>query len=382
MKSNEKEITKYYFLHFFSYQHFIGAILILYFLELGYSLIELVVYGLTLQFVLASLLEIPTGIFSDIHTRKLSLIFSGIGMSIGSFLLLFAENKIIFIIAIICVSSSHAFYSGSLQSWFYDTLIELKKEKMYKKIEGKAQLITQLGMSITTILGAYLFQLEIKFPFFLLFIFQIIWLVSILSIREPKREKFTEKYFPHLKKTLRYILSNTKLKILICTNISIVLFYLSFMYVFNQIYLLEFQFIPFSIGLFLVLLRIIISFGSFIANKITLDFRKEYSLLLVIQGVLLLIIGIINNYYSLFLLIIVFFTFGIYSVTLSNQIHSLANSKFRTTIFSIQSLLNNIIFGIGILFFGIIVKSYSINIFFLISGMLILISAIIYHFNK
>lgn len=379
MVLTEKNISKYYFLHFFSYQHFIGAILILYFLELGYSLVELIVYGLTLQFVLTSLLEIPTGMFSDKHTRKLSLIFSGIGMLIGSFLLLFSENKLLFIIAIVFVSFGHAFYSGALQAWFYDTLKELKKEELYKKIEGKAQLITQIGMAITTILGAYLFQLETKLPFFLLFIFQVVWFISILTISEPKRKKSNQKYLVHFKKSIRYIMYNSKLKMLIYINTTVFLFYLSFMYVFNQIYLLEFKFSPFIIGLFLVILRIIMSLGSFFANKITLEFRKEYFILLISQGLLLLCIGLLNNYFSLILLIVLFLIFGIYSVTLSNQIHKLSTSKYRSTIFSIQSLLNNLIFGVGILVYGIIVNTYSTSVFFLISGILILMLGFMYY---
>ena len=151
------------------------------------------------------------------------------------------------------------------------------------------------------------------------------------------------------------------------------------MYVFNQIYLLEFKFSPFIIGLFLVILRIIMSLGSFFANKITLEFRKEYFILLISQGLLLLCIGFLNNYFSLILLIVLFLIFGIYSVTLSNQIHKLSTSKYRSTIFSIQSLLNNLIFGVGILVYGIIVNNYSTSVFFLISGILILMLGFMYY---
>ena len=375
-------ISKYYFLLFFSYQHFIGAILILYFLDLGYSLIELIIYGLTLQFVLASILEIPTGVFADKHSRKTSLIYSGIMMVFASFLLLFAENKYLFIFSIILISFSHAFYSGALQAWFYDSLKELKKESSYKKIEGKAQLITQIGMAISTIIGAYLFQIYTKIPFMLLFLFQVFWLISIISIKEPKRTKNNERYIIHFKKSLKYIFSKKKLALLLIVNISLILFYLSFMYVFNQIYLLELDFSPLLMGIFLVILRIIMSFGSFIANKIKITFNIEFSSLLIIQSIIVFLIGLLNNFISLILIIILFFIFGIYSITLSNEIQKLSSSKYRATIFSIQSLINNIIFGFGVLLFGIIVDIYSTSLYFIISSIFILCSFIIFLIKK
>ena len=375
-------ISKYYFLLFFSYQHFICAILILYFLDLGYSLIELIIYGLTLQFVLASILEIPTGVFADKHSRKTSLIYSGIMMVFASFLLLFAENKYLFIFSIILISFSHAFYSGALQAWFYDSLKELKKESSYKKIEGKAQLITQIGMAISTIIGAYLFQIYTKIPFMLLFLFQVFWLISIISIKEPKRTKNNERYIIHFKKSLKYIFSKKKLALLLIVNISLILFYLSFMYVFNQIYLLELDFSPLLMGIFLVILRIIMSFGSFIANKIKITFNIEFSSLLIIQSIIVFLIGLLNNFISLILIIILFFIFGIYSITLSNEIQKLSSSKYRATIFSIQSLINNIIFGFGVLLFGIIVDIYSTSLYFIISSIFILCSFIIFLIKK
>ena len=116
-----------------------------------------------------------------------------------------------------------------------------------------------------------------------------------------------------------------------------------------------------------------------ISLKITLEFRKEYFILLILQGIILLFIGFLNNYFSLILLMVLFLIFGIYTVTLSNQIHKLSTSKYRSTIFSIQFLLNNLIFGIGILMYGIIVNIYSTSVFFLISGILILILGVVYY---
>jgi MFS family permease len=378
----ENNIKKYYWMILLSYQHFIGAILILYFLNFNYSIPQLILWGITFQFILASILEIPTGIFADKHSRKTSIILSILFVIVGVLLLLFIERKVNFILAMIFISFSHAFYSGAMQSWFYDSLKQLKKEKEYKKIEGKAQLIAQLGMAITTIIGAYSFQIHPKLPFILFFFVQIMWLMVAITIVEPKKSKKNQTYIVHLKHAIKYLFSKKNICYLFLLSLPVSVFYFSFMYVFNQLYFLQLSFTPVLIGILLVIIRIVIALGAYCASKINIPFRKEIIILLIIQAIFLILTVLTQKLYSVFFVIGLFFFYGIYSITLINKLHQLIKSEIRATLFSIYSLITNIAFGIGIFIFGIIVELTSVYWFFLISSLFFIITIISIFFLK
>ena len=102
------------------------------------------------------LFEIPSGFMADILDRKkcyfLKYNFSFLGYLIFSFF----SGFYYFILAQILVGIGGSLISGSDSSLIYDTLLELKKDKTYTKIEGKEYAIGNFSESIAAILGGYL----------------------------------------------------------------------------------------------------------------------------------------------------------------------------------------------------------------------------------
>lgn len=68
------------------------------------------------------LLEIPTGVVSDLTSRKLSLALAGASMTAGTLLLVMSSGLTFFYIAFALLGTGYAFSSGTVSAWMHDTL--------------------------------------------------------------------------------------------------------------------------------------------------------------------------------------------------------------------------------------------------------------------
>lgn len=84
--------------------------------------------------------DYPSGLISDFIGRKKTAALSMIGYGIGMLLFARANNVFMYFLAMFVIAISMAMYSGSPQTWFYDTLVKLKvlhlREKMIPKMNG------------------------------------------------------------------------------------------------------------------------------------------------------------------------------------------------------------------------------------------------------
>ena len=78
------------------------------------------------------ILEIPTGYFSDRYGRKKALIIAWIMSLFGMISYSLGYNFYHFLIAEMFFAFSISFESGTISTFVYDTLLELKQEKRYK----------------------------------------------------------------------------------------------------------------------------------------------------------------------------------------------------------------------------------------------------------
>jgi MFS family permease len=214
LESNIWKYYAYYFLHLF---FLFGAILTVYFLDIDLSLSKIMFMG-SLTWIVSLILEVPSGIISDLYGRKTTLVISSLGYLLWVVFLVIFENYLILLVSSIFCGIRLSFKSGSDSALLYDTLKELKRENEHPKISGKAVSFLLVGAAISAPLGSTIASLtSIKFTIFLTMFIALCSVFITLSFQEPKSytKNADKSMFNHLGKSVAVCLENNKLKWLI-----------------------------------------------------------------------------------------------------------------------------------------------------------------------
>ena len=148
-------------------------------------------YILLASNVTGFLFEIPSGYFADRVGHKKTLVLSRIFAVISSVYFLFAWDLTSLIIAGIFMSLTNAFTSGTGSAFMHETLRSVDREKEYAKVMGKAK---SLGFSIPLIISSlvpFLVGINMKLPFLIGLILDLIGLIVSFMFIEPKVKNTT-----------------------------------------------------------------------------------------------------------------------------------------------------------------------------------------------
>ncbi|MBI5413410.1 MFS transporter [Candidatus Peregrinibacteria bacterium] len=163
------------------------------------------------------LIEIPSGYFADRFGRKASIIIGAAGGAIGMFFYIIAGGFWGFLTAEIILSISAGFYSGADSALIYDSLLEMKNEENYKRIQGRVSAIGNFAEGLASIIGGFLALISLKTPFYAEFAVLLFAIPLAISLREPRphEAKITEdkknmlgitKYALHFRKEIKWLI--------------------------------------------------------------------------------------------------------------------------------------------------------------------------------
>lgn len=124
--------------------------------------------------------EIPTGYFGDKFGKRISVICGLFVLSFTAFAWTFLTNTLGFAIFAAIWMLGLAFISGSFEAYIYDYLKSKDNVKLYDKVLGTSNSITYFAGAVGSILGAYLFSLNINFPYYLLSALFLICAIVVL----------------------------------------------------------------------------------------------------------------------------------------------------------------------------------------------------------
>ncbi|MFC7081226.1 MFS transporter [Halorussus caseinilyticus] len=156
----------------------------LYFLSQGLSFTQIAVLEAAYN-VTTVLGEVPTGYVGDRIGRRNSLLVGtgliaatlvGIGLA-GSFLALVALY--------VCWSMGYNFRSGSEDAWLYDTLTDDLSEDQFSRVRGRGESVSLLTGVVAAVVGGYLGNIDLSYPFFVAAGVTALGLVALLSLSEP-----------------------------------------------------------------------------------------------------------------------------------------------------------------------------------------------------
>lgn len=137
--------------------------------------------------IVSLVLELPSGAMADMIGRKATVLFGRFLGVMGFVVFSFAQTLPMFILANVLYLANWAFESGALSALLYDSLKENNQVKdYYQKTETDAFFYATLGMALASIIGGYLYTIDIHLPYLVSIVAAVIALITAFWLEEPK----------------------------------------------------------------------------------------------------------------------------------------------------------------------------------------------------
>ncbi|MFC1629767.1 MFS transporter [Patescibacteria group bacterium] len=382
LKSFQSNIWKAYVFTFLSNLHFIGGILIPFFMDWGKISFFQIMILQSFYFVWVLLLEIPTGTVADFLGRKTSLAFSVVAGILATLIYTIRPEFLLFLLGEFFWALSTTLASGAYEAFIYDSLQEAGQENQSKKIFGRfgsfAMVATMIGAPIGSMVAAYfglrLAVLLMIAPFAMAFF-------VVLTFKEPKARARNEssRYSRILIEGVKYFYSHKILRILALDGmvIATLVFFLIWTY---QLLLkqLNVDLIYFGIVHAFICASQIIVMSNFEKLEKIFGSKSRYLFFSAfISGVAFIFLGLNVYVIPAILAMLVISGFGLSRfVLISNYMQKHIESHNRATVVSAASMINN--FGMMIVYpiIGLMVER-SLNYTLIALGVLIVAFSLI-----
>jgi MFS family permease len=126
------------------------------------------------------LFEIPTGYLGDKYGRKLSVMIGLVILAVTAFTWTLLPSLWYFAIFAAIWMLGLAFISGSFEGYIYDYLKSKHQESLYDKLLARSGSIMYAASAIGSIVGAFLFSININYPYYLLSVLFLLCFVITL----------------------------------------------------------------------------------------------------------------------------------------------------------------------------------------------------------
>ena len=370
----EGNINKMYLLKAVKWFMIVMPIIVLFFEKHGLSLTQIMILQATYSFTVA-VLEIPSGFFADIYGRRLSLFYGSILTFIGYLIFSFFSGFNEFFIAEILLGIGGSLISGADSALIYDTLLQLKKDEDYTKVEGKNYGIGNVSEGIAGIIGGFLAITSLDLPVYIQTFVLFFSIPISYSLVEPessyKLAKSIKSIWLVVKETF---FEENKLKWYIIYSSSMGIGTLSIAW-FVQPFLIEIETPLFYYGIIWAGLNIITGTTSYYSYLFKHKNLLIYiSLIMVISFILL---GYNISMYGLIFIVFIYLIRGIITPTLRNLININSTSERRATVLSLRSFIIRISFAIIAPILGYITDYSDISFVFYSLAMIVGLSSIL-----
>ena len=380
MPSLKGNIWKLYLFKIISGMAFFVPVIVLFWQDNGLSLVEIMLLQSLYAFSIV-LLEIPTGYFADIFGRKKTLLFAGLFFALGMFIYGIGFNFWQFLIGEIVWSVGVALASGTDSAFVYDSLVDLKQEKHYKKVWGNAMFYYFISTSVAVIIGGFVGKFNFRATLFLSAFVMLILIPLTLSMKEPKRHKLIVKkgYLWELFKIVKFALvNNKKLKWLMIYSGIILGFNSAALWLYQPYFKLSGLDIGYF-GLVFAAFNVIAALGSKYAHRVDKHIGLNWSLFL---PLILIVVSyfLMSNFLFLFSFSFAFlqqFVRGFFRPVVTDCVNKLTKSEIRATVLSVQSMFSRVSYAIIIPFIGWIADVYTIMQAMMVAGIAALVIGIV-----
>ena len=370
----EDNINKMYLLKAVKWFMILMPIIVLFFEKHGLSLTQIMILQATYSFTVA-LFEIPSGFFADIYGRRLSLFFGSILTFLGYLIFSFYSGFNEFFIAEIFLGIGGSLISGADSALIYDTLLELKKDEDYTKIEGKNYGIGNVSEGLAGVLGGFLAVSSLELPVYIQTFVLFFSIPLSYSLVEPKSSYKLAKSFKSILLVVKEtFFQKNRLKWYILYSSAMGIGTLSIAW-FVQPFLMEIDTPLIYYGIIWASLNIITGITSYYSYI----FDKGKVLIYISLSMLIsfILLGFNISIYGFIFIVLIYLMRGIITPNLRNLININSTSERRATVLSLRSFVIRISFALIAPILGYITDVYEISYVFYFLGLLVGLSSLL-----
>jgi MFS family permease len=373
-----QNVARFYLLQWFSNAQFHLVVYTLFLLSKGFDTRQFFLIESAYALV-ALLMEVPTGAFSDRQSRKWSLILASIVSLPVVPVIILSDSFLVVLVAMSVGGISAAFVSGTDESLLYDTLRALGQEGDFKQVLGKSQWYGSLAMAISGMIGGLLAQVDLSYAWWAYFAAGIGTLVVKLTLREPPFFRETvqdESYLRHVGQSLRVAFRGDAAYFVLYGAIIWLFFSLGFWL--WQPYL-KLTGLPVSAyGFLYAALNLVGGYVSRQAHRIEARLGMRRALL---WAPLVLALAFVLESRFAFILGFLFIALhsvasGLFSPLLADYIHSRIPSSRRATVLSIKNMANSVLFMTLSPLLGHVVDRYALPSALLAMGAVLVVTSL------
>ncbi len=377
----ESNIWKLYLYETLYSLMFFTPIIVLFYQKNGLSFAQIMTIQ-SINSILWILLEIPTGYFADVVGRKQSLVITGIFATLSMLTYGLGTNFYHFLIASLFWALAGVFISGADSALIYDTLKELNKESLYKKVMGNIVFCYSIGASVASIIGGLLGGINFRYSFYAMLPFYILLIPLSLSFHEPKKnreimtnKKHVDNLFESVKITL---FQNNRIRQLILYS-AIIVSVLDISYYLYQPYFKLSRLDIVYFGLVFAAFNLIRALSAKYAHLIEERIGQSFSLIIlfVLTSLCYLLMGKVIFIFSFIFAFIFQFVSGFSGVVISDYVNRETDSNIRATVLSAMSLVDRIFYAVIAPIVGWLVDVYTLSQAFMIIGVIVAVVGVV-----
>lgn len=384
-KTIEANVKKFFAFRILSSFWFTIAIWILFIraFEISYTQIGILEAA---ALVTILLLEIPSGVFSDLFGHKITVFIATLLWSVGNFVIGFGNGFYIFLVGYSLLGIADAFRSGSQSALLYETLRKLRKAKDYLRIRSKLRKIITLTVVTGALVGPILFNINIRLPFIINAILILISSFIILTMIEPyvkKRTTSLQKHIEHFKESLKFSMDNRHVNWLIIFGVILTIPMGIFVNLLSQPYLLKIGLSVLNIGIVFAVIHGLSGIVASFADKIEGKLKEKASMagILLIQGLSFIIMAAINAPVAAIAVVMLYISRDYKEMVMDTYMNHHIKPKNRATVLSISQFFVDLFAAIFVIFGGYITDTFNMNTTILLLGIATLVLGIP-HFLK
>jgi len=382
-KKLENNIWKLYLYEVLYSLMFYTPIVVLFYQDNGLSLTQIMIIQ-SINSIVWILMEIPSGYFADVVGRKQSLMLTGLFATLSMLIFGLGFNFYHFLIASLLWALAGAFISGADSAFVYDTLKDLNKEHLYKKVWGNIVFYYSIGVSAASIIGGLLGGINFRYPFFAMLPFYLLLIPLAFSFFEPKKYKIlsTKEHVRDLLKSIKVsVFQNKKIRQLIIFS-AVIVSVIDVAYYLYQPYFKLTGLDVVYFGLVFAAFNLIQALGAKYSHLVENKLGQNFSLilLLVITSLCYLLMGNIIFIFSFIFAFLFQFVSGFSSVVISDYINKETDSDIRATVLSAKSFVGHVVYAVVVPIVGWLVDVYTLPQALIIIGVIVAIAGLVFIF--
>ncbi|MBW3014878.1 MFS transporter [Candidatus Woesearchaeota archaeon] len=318
-----------------------------------------------------ALFEIPTGAISDLFGRKRTIVLGNLFALSGLVFLYYGGSMFMFVMYALFNSFGRALMSGTDSALMYDTLMDEKKEHMFKKVIGTCHALWPVGATIGSVLGGYMAAVSLKTPIAYTFIpFGVATLLT-LFLKEPLYEKEQHSVVTHMKESFKVIFHNKQV-LLLMVGMFILMAFGESIHMLKPLFL-EFKDIPIRyFGIIYGFVFGVSAVGHYLSHDVSEKIGDKNTLLVATFTMPLFIIlaALFDKYVAIVFLVLSSVPFGLRRPVIELMLNKEVSSQRRATIISTGSFMEQLGLTVFVPIVGYMADIWSINFAYGLSGAL------------